>query len=123
MSDITSQQIPLGTVVAERHFTLWDSEDKERRIVVKLGVPVSVDSAFGQLFRCPAQILGLGVDQMVYAPAGEDAFIAMCYALSLIGQLLDSESKSLNLRNRHKTVETRNPAWVWQYMDESTTLT
>ena len=51
----------------------------------------------------PTQILGLGVDQIVYAPAGEDAFLALCYALDLIGQVLEGGSKSLNLQNRDKT--------------------
>jgi hypothetical protein len=49
---------------------------------------------------------------IVYAPAGEDAFIALCHALDLIGQVLEGESKSLNLQNRYRTGETRSPAWV-----------
>jgi len=57
---------------------------------------------------------------MVHAPAGEDAFIAMCYALGLIGQVLEGSSKSLHLQNRYRTGETRSPAWVWQYMDQPT---
>ena len=81
MSGVTLPQIPLGAVVAERHFILWDSEGSKHEIVVKLGAPVQIDTGSGPLFRCPAQILGLGVDQIVYAPAGEDAFIALCYAL------------------------------------------
>jgi hypothetical protein len=112
MSGVT--KIPLGTVVAERHFILWDSEGSEREIIVKLGAPVRTEPGS----RCPAQILGLGVDQIVYAPAGEDAFVAMCYALDLIGQVLEAASKSLNLQNRYKTGEKRSPAWVWQYMDQ-----
>jgi hypothetical protein len=108
-------KIPLGRVVAERHFVLWDSEGREREIVVKLGTPVQIETG---LFRCPAQILGLGVDQIVYDPAGEDAFIALCYALDLIGQVLEAASKSLNLQNRYKTGEKRSPAWVWQCMDQ-----
>jgi hypothetical protein len=108
-------KIPLGRVVAERHFVLWDSEGREREIVVKLGTPVQIETG---LFRCPAQILGLGVDQIVYDPAGEDAFIALCHALDLIGQVLEGGSKSLNLQNRYKTCEAQSPAWVWQYMDQ-----
>jgi len=107
---------PLGTVVAERHCILCDSEGREREIVVKLGAPMQPETVSGK-FRCPAQILGLGVDQIVYDPAGEDAFVALCYALDLIGQVLEEESKSLNLQNRYKTSETRSPAWVWQYSD------
>jgi hypothetical protein len=117
MSGVT--KIPLGTVVAERHFVLWDSEGREREIVVKLGAPIQ-DERYGlpAVFRCPAQILGLGFDQIVYDPAGEDAFIALCYSLDLIGQVLEAASKSLNLQNRYKRGETRSPAWVWQYMDQ-----
>jgi hypothetical protein len=111
------RKIPLGTVVAERHFILLDSEGREREVIVKLGAPVQTETVTG-LSRCPAQILGLGVDQNVYAPAGEDAFVALCYALDLIGQVLEAQSKSLKLQNRYKTGETRSPAWVWQYMDQ-----
>ena len=105
MSGVT--KIPLGKVIAERHFILWDSEGREREIVVRLGTPVQIETG---LFRCPAQILGLGVDQIVYDPAGEDAFMALCYALDLLGQVLEGESNSLNLQNRYKTGETRSPA-------------
>ena len=114
MSSGTLPKIPLGSVVAQRHFVLWDSEGKEREITVKLGTPVQIDST--GLHRCPAQILGLGVDQIVYDPAGEDAFIALCYTLDLIGQVLEGESKSLNLQNRYKSGEAGSPSWVWQYM-------
>ena len=119
MSGVTLPKIPLGRVVAERHFVLWDSEGREREIVVKLGAPVQ-DESYGlpAMSRCPARILGLGVDQIVYDPAGEDAFIALCYALDLIGQVLEEESKRLNLQNRYKTGETRSPAWVWQYREQ-----
>jgi hypothetical protein len=115
MSGVSYPKIPLGRVVAERHFDLRDSKGREREIVVKLGAPVEIKTG---LFRCPAQILGLGVDQIVYDPAGEDAFIALCHALDLIGQVLEGESKSLNLQNRYKTGETRSPAWVRQYTDK-----
>jgi hypothetical protein len=115
MSGVSYPKIPLGRVVAERHFDLRDSKGREREIVVKLGAPVQIKTG---LFRCPAQILGLGVDQIVYDPAGEDAFIALCHALDLIGQVLEGESKSLNLQNRYKTGETRSPAWVRQYTDK-----
>jgi hypothetical protein len=120
MSGITLAPIPLGTVVAERHFILWDSEGKKREIVVKLGSPVPIDPEYGltpYMFRCPAQIIGLGVDKHVYSPAGEDAFAALCNALDLIGQILESQSKSLNLQNRHKRHDARTPPWVWQYLD------
>ena len=116
MSGVT--KIPLGTVIAERHFILSNSEGREREIIVKLGAPVQTETVSGLFVRCPAQILGLGVDQIVYAPAGEDAFVALCYALDLIGQVLDAASKDLNLQNRYKTGEKRSPAWVWQYMDQ-----
>ena len=121
MFGVTSPKIPLGTVVAERHFILWDSEGNEREVVVKLGAPVHETAT--DLSRCPAQILGLGVDQNVYAPAGEGAFVALCYALDLIGKVLEMQSNSLNLQNRYKTGETGSPAWVWQYMDQSSEQT
>jgi len=116
MSDVFLPKIPLGTVVAERHCILWDSEGRQREVIIKLGAPIQPESASG-LFRCPVQILGLGVDHIVYDPAGEDAFVAPCYALDLVGQVLEEASKSLNLHSRYKTSETRSPAWVWQYID------
>src|SRR5262252_655762 len=104
MSGVTLPKIPLGRVVAERHFVLWDSGSSEREIVVKLRAPIQAESyGLPAVSRCPTQILGLGVDQIVYAPAGEDAFLALCYALDLIGQVLEGGSKSLNLQNRDKT--------------------
>ena len=118
MSGEMLPKIPLGVVVAERRCILWDSEGREREIVVKLGAPVRAEAVISGMFRCPAQILGIGVDQIVYAPAGEDAFVALCYALDLIGQVLEVQSKSLNLQNRYKTSEIRSPAWVWQCMDQ-----
>jgi hypothetical protein len=33
--------IPLGTVIAERSFTLQDGEGKKRQITVRLGCPVA----------------------------------------------------------------------------------
>ena len=126
MSGITLSPIPVGTVVAERHFLLWDSEGKKREITVKLGSPVPIDPAYSlppSTFRCPAQILGLGVDERVYSSPGEDGFSALCNTLDLIGQVLESRLKSLDLQNRHTRHDTRTPSWVWQYMGESVLAT
>jgi|SRR6516162_2954660 len=110
MSGVTLPKIPLGRVVAGRHFVLWDSGGREREIVVKLSAPIGRELRLPAVSRCP--------DQIVYAPADENAFIALCYALDLMGQVLEGGSKSLNLQNRYKTGETQSPAWVWQYMNQ-----
>ena len=104
-------------LVAERHLVSWDSEGREREIVVKLDAPLQIETVTGPVPLSRANLC-LGVDHIVYDPGGEDAFIALCHALDLIGQVLEGESKSLSLQNRYKTGEPRSPAWVWQYMDE-----
>jgi hypothetical protein len=50
-------------------------------------------------FRCPVQILGLDKDDAIYAPFGEDPFVALQYAIDLIGDLLKERSERLGLEN------------------------
>jgi hypothetical protein len=80
--------IPLGTVIAERSFTLLDGEEQVRQITVRLGSPVATtnEGALGELaapgtehqhFRCPLQIIGLDYGEKVFAPFGEDPFVAL----------------------------------------------
>ena len=99
---------PLGTIIAERRITLYDQRGEERAITVRLGSPVGVrlldgiplgpDDPEASTFRCPVQIAGLDHDENVYAPFGEDPFIALQYALDLIGDLLKTVAIVCGLR-------------------------
>ena len=112
-SGIHVPRIPLGILIAERLFDLYDTSGERRQVVVKLGQPVLIPDL--GLHRCPAQILGLDIDEMVYSPAGGDTFEALYNALDLVGQLLDQMSQQLQLENREKRREVRSLEWIWKY--------
>lgn len=67
------------------------------------------------LYRCPAQIIGLGFDERIYAPAGLDGFEAIFNALHLIGQLLDLKAKEFGLTNRHQGAASTILNWTGKY--------
>ena len=98
--------IPLGAVVAERSFTLHDDEGHEKQITVRLGAPIPTTSEGAPgtpaepgerpyNFRCPFQIIGLDYGEKIFAPFGDDPFIALHYAIDLIGGLIDNGVKRL----------------------------
>jgi len=87
--------VPLGTVIAERRIILHEADGQERRVVVRLGLPLPVPAQIGLPdgdFRCPTQIIGLGIDERIFAPPGSDAFEAIYNALDLVGQQLDQRA-------------------------------
>lgn len=112
-----SPMIALGDVIAERRFTLLESSGVGRLIWVRLGRPVMTDQSGvpqeGQhihTFRCPFQITGLDCDDRVFAPFGEDPFVALQYAIHLVGDVIESGAKRLNLQNPRVMVRERaNP--------------
>jgi hypothetical protein len=117
--------IPLGTVIAERSFTLQDSEGKKRQITVRLGCPVATASD-GSLrrsglppgdFRCPFQIIGLDRDEKIDAPFGEDPFVALQYAINFAGDRLDAGVERLKLRNLYRGGHGPSipDSWIWRY--------
>ena len=119
-------QFPIGTIIAERRVKLYDKAGEERSITVRLGSPVGTllvgdrllgpdDSENPTLFRCPFQIKGLDHDDKVYAPASEDPFVALQYALDFIGDLLRDGSRRLDLENRRRSDPARRDYWIWQY--------
>jgi hypothetical protein len=120
-------QFPLGTIIAERRVALYDQAGEERWISVRLGSPIAVRLEDGTplgpkdadegTFRCPVQILGLDHDETVYASFGEDPFVALHYALDLIGDLLKKGSDRLNLENRHPVPPPTRDHWIWRYSD------
>ncbi|MGC2403414.1 MAG: hypothetical protein WA510_26725 [Acidobacteriaceae bacterium] len=117
---------PLGTVIAERFIKLYAQDDEERRIAVRLGLPVRTrldGTVLGpqdpseELFRCPFQILGLEIDERVYAPFGEDPFVALQYAIDMIGDLLARQCEHLGLLNKCAFSPLTRDHWIWRYSD------
>jgi hypothetical protein len=106
-------QFPLGFVIAERALSAWSAEGQERRIKILLGAPVEVPAE--KFYRCPFQIFGLNFDERIFAPAGEDPFVALYYALDLIGQLLDRHVAEAGLELRHKVDDALPRSWIWRY--------
>ncbi|GAA3752093.1 hypothetical protein GCM10022270_08510 [Terriglobus aquaticus] len=78
-------------------------------------------------FRCPFQISGLDCDDRVFAPFGEDPFVALQYAIHLAGDVIESGAKRLNLQNPLARVRERakpdrphfedagRASWIWEF--------
>jgi hypothetical protein len=49
------------------------------------------------------------------APWGEDAFVALQYAIDVAGDLLDSMMAREKLDVRWKAGEPQRSSWIWQY--------
>jgi len=111
-----NSDFPLGAVIAERRVTLYDQTGEQRIITVRLGAPVQVRAPSDslQLFRCPLQIAGLDHDGKVFAPFGEDAFVALQYSLDFIGDLLKGGSDRLGLQNRNRMDSSTRDHWIWR---------
>lgn len=106
--------VPLGDVIAERRFTLKDSAGQPREITVLLGRPVSCTLHGIPLYRCPLQVMGIGRDEAIAAPAGEDAFMALQWAMNLAGDFIDGAVQREGLLNHHGT-ELNEKSWIWRY--------
>ena len=92
--------VPLGDVIAERRFTLRDAGGVPRQITVRLGRPVSWPLHGIPLYRCPVQVIGIGRDETIAAPAGKDAFMALQWAVNLAGDSIDDAVQSEGLVNQ-----------------------
>jgi len=77
----------LGPITAERTFTLFRADGTALPITVRLGKPFQEPTSGDNRgdYCCPVQIVG--ADERVYAPWGEDPFVALQYAIDLAGQL------------------------------------
>jgi hypothetical protein len=109
--------VPLGDVIAERCFTLKDSLGEPRQITVRLGRPVSSTSPGLPHFRCPLQVIGIGRDEAIAAPAGEDAFMALQWAMNLAGDFIDGAVQREGLVNHHRN-DLDEKSWIWRYASE-----
>ena len=71
---------PLGDVVAERRFTLYEKSGVGRQVIVKTRKPIPAthlaDASEDYHFRCPLSITGLRLDGRVFPPSGEDSLMA-----------------------------------------------
>jgi hypothetical protein len=114
--NMKNSEFPLGTVIAERQVPLYDQTGQQRMITVRLGAPVRVRAPDDSLrfFRCPLQIAGLDHDERVFAPAGEDAFVALQYSLDFIGDLLKGGADRLGLQNRNRMDPSTRDHWIWR---------
>lgn len=109
----SSKAVPLGEVIAERIFAVVKPDGAEIEITVKLGKPFKEDS-LGD-YRCPLQIVGVG-NERIYAPWGEDPFVALQYAVDYIGVVLDEALAAEQIRfekDHRKTVD--EDRWIWRY--------
>jgi hypothetical protein len=64
-------------------------------------------------------IIQQGSDR-IYAPWGEDPFVALQYAIDYIGQLLDAAVDRQQLQDRKKRSCGDNNGWIWRYPRLST---
>jgi hypothetical protein len=103
--------LSLEVVIAERIFSLFRADGTEVQITARLGKPYK-EKSLGD-YRCPSGPW-FGNDR-IYAPWGEDPFVALQYAIDYIGQLLDAAAAREQLqdgRNRRSATENR---WIWRY--------
>jgi hypothetical protein len=87
-------------------------------VIVRLGLPLPVPSDAGvplSLHRCPAQIIGLGIDEKIIGLPGLDAFEAIYNALDAIGQQVEYRAEQLMLKNPSPGTDSRTLSWIWKY--------
>ncbi len=108
-----SASIELAEILAERTIELCDAAGRLRPVTVRLGVPVRLPEGD---YRCPLQVLGLG-DDRVRAPWGEDSFVALEYALQMIGQILDhnADRQQLHLAAQRDSGVTAPYCSTWMF--------
>jgi len=109
-ADEEANWLELGPVVAERQFPLFKQDGTKLPITVRIGKPFEVAGEY----RCPVQILGKG-NGRVHAPFGEDPFVALQYAIDLVGQLLDDLMRRENLETRFRPGEPQRASWIWRF--------
>ncbi len=102
----------MGQVIAQRDFEIFRPDGTPLIVTVRLGKPFR-EASTGD-YRCPIQILGIG-DESIRAPWGEDPFIALQYAIDVLGQLLDQLMMREKLEVRRHWGDPERPGWIWKY--------
>ncbi len=102
----------MGEVISERIFSMFRADGTEVQITARLGKPYKEGSLGDN--RCPLQVLGLG-NERVYAPWGEDPFVALQYAIDYIGQLLDAAATREQLQDKNGRRSSTEDRWIWRY--------
>jgi hypothetical protein len=106
----------LDTVTAERTFTLFRRDGTALPISVRIGKPfidTQHEAPASPEYCCAVQIVGIG-DERIVAPWGEDPFVALQYAIDLIGQKLDEIVRRENLEIRFRSGEDKT-GWLKRY--------
>jgi hypothetical protein len=118
-----ADSIPLGKIIGERQFTVYTAEGVQRLITVRLGAPVATTSEGALLpegaaatgtFRCPVQIMGVDQDEKIYGVFGEEQFVALQYAINLIGEQLNHGIARMSFTNRYPGHRLPD-SWIWRY--------
>jgi hypothetical protein len=104
--------LSLKVPLAQRVFSLFRPDGSEVQVTARLGQPYR-DESLGD-WRCALQVLGLG-NERVYAPWGEDPFVALQYAIDYIGQLLDEAVARQQLHDSSDRVSVTENRWIWRY--------
>ena len=111
-----SKRVRLDRPIAERSFMLFRRDGTPVPVTVRLGTPfIGKAAKLGARpeYSCAVQILGIG-DERVTAPSGEDAFVALQYAIDLVGEKLDGFVRRENLQIRFTSGKHRKK-WIWRF--------
>ena len=122
----------MGTIIAERTLAAYDQSGEKHSVVVRLGAPQNYPSIESReptsdrlptgIARCPLQIIGLDLDDKIYAAGGNDAFQSMLYAINLAGDLLDAGYARLGFKNRTRFDGTPSDHWIWRFEADHTAI-
>lgn len=121
---------PMGTIIAERALAAYDENGGKHAIVVRLGAPQGYPSLQSReptqdrsstwMVRCSFQIIGLDLDDRIYAIGGNDAFEAILYTLNFVGDLLQDGYARLGFKNRLRFDGTPRDHWIWRFESDQT---
>jgi hypothetical protein len=106
------EKVHLGAIVAERTFEAFRADGRNVLLTVRLGTPFR-EPAHGD-YQCPVQVAGVG-DERVHTAWGEDPFVALQYAIDLLGLILDRLVSGEQLEIRHHRANLEGRSWVWKY--------
>jgi hypothetical protein len=108
-----SKRLKIDQPIAERTFMLFRRDGTSQPVTVRLGarfVGKAPRPPAQPEYRCATQILGIG-DERVIAPWGEDPFVALQYAIDLLGDRLDDFVRRENLEIRFRSGDDKQK-WI-----------